>query len=148
MRRMGRMPRIAPKIARDDFIGEMAAQCAEARDIEQKMRRLIGLEILQREMKEAHGGAEPATVLGMIGSQKLLLQMHKRASCLDQAFEKEMVFVLVLQPEMLENVVRFVILPRIEAAKEALVARVQLAAGVGAEFLHEAADAVAFFHPA
>ena len=148
MRRMGRMPWIAPEIARDDFIGEMAAQCAKTYDIEQKVRGLIRLEILHREMKEPHSGAEPAAVLGMIGPQKLFLQMHKRAGCLDQAFEKEMVVVALLQPEMLENIVRFVILARIEAAKEALIARVQLAAGVGAELLHELADAVSFFHPA
>jgi hypothetical protein len=146
LRRVCRMPRIAAEIARGNLIGEVAAQSAELCDVEIEMNGLERLEVLQREVEKTHGRAKAPAIFRMIRAKKLFLQMDEGAGGLDQSFEKRMVLVALLEPEMFEHIVRFVVLPRIEAAEEPLITGVQRAGGIGAEGAHKVADAFRFFH--
>jgi hypothetical protein len=49
---------------------------------------------------------------------------------------------------MFEDIVRFVVLPRVEAGEVAQVVRIERVRRVGAELLHKGCDAVLFFHRA
>lgn len=142
-----RMPRIPPEITRDDFICDPRAKRTQRGDIELHVRGPKWVEVLQGEMEEAHSRAKTAAVLRMIRTQKLFLEVHKRAGDLDQSFEEKVIFVAPLQPEMLENIVRFVILPRIETTEITLVTGVKRAGRIGAELLHKTVDSLTFFHP-
>ena len=61
----------------------------------------------------------------MLGLQELLLQMDERARNLDEPLKKRVIFVAALKPEMLENVMRLVVLLRVEAGEKAFVMRVE-----------------------
>jgi hypothetical protein len=147
MGRMGRVPRIPPEITGDDFICDPRAQCTQRCDIEIHVRGAKCVEVLQGEMEEPDGGAKAAAILWMIRTQELFLEVHKRAGDLDESFIEEMIFVAPLQPEMLEHIVRFVILPRIETAEVALIAWIERARWIGLELFHKTADSLTLFHP-
>ena len=79
---------------------------------------------------------------------ELFAQVDERARELDQAFEKCVIFIAALQPEIFEDIVRFVILAEIEAREVALIARIERERGICAELLDEGGNAVALFHRA
>ena len=76
----------------------------------------------------------------------MLLQMDEGAGDLNQALEKTMILVMALEPQVLEDVVGFIIFPFIEAAKVALVAWMQRPTGFSPELLHIGGNAFGFFH--
>jgi len=148
LRRVRGVPRIALKLGRRDLGGEPAAELAKLRDIEVKVPRGIRFEIRQREMEQPHGGPQAAAVFRVLGLKEVLLQVYERAGELDEAFEKQMIVARSLEPQILEHVVRFVILPRIEAREIALISRIERKARIGAERFDEGGDAFVFFHRA
>src|SRR4051794_10286335 len=68
-------------------------------------------QILFREPEQTHCGPEPFPVFRMFRMLELLLQMDKRARGLDESFEILRVLRRdrVMQPNLLQNIVRFVI---------------------------------------
>ena len=80
----------------------------------------------------------------MFRAPVLLLQMHESAGQLDEPFEKLMGGPLVLQPEVFQHVVRFVIFLVIEANEIALITRVM--GRSSAQRLDKCLDLFAFFH--
>ena len=84
---------------------------------------------------------------------EILLEMDERARGLDQSFEKIIVARVVVQPEMLEDVVRFVVTLLVPAAKEGPVTRIfrNVARKIdiaALEIAHELRNPLAFVHGA
>lgn len=86
---------------------------------------------------------------------KLLLEMNECPGRLNQSFEIIRVFGSRAQPEMFEDVVRFVILPLIPAAKKGAiemvprnVSRINIRVAAALEALHEFRNPLAFAHGA
>ena len=78
----------------------------------------------------------------------MFLQMHEGAGKLDEALEKRAVGAAGLKPEVLEAIMGFVVLLRVEAGEVSLIARVEREVGIATEAGDEPVDAVAFFHRA
>jgi hypothetical protein len=111
-------------------------------------------EVRQREVKQPHGGMQSASVFWMCRPQKLFLQMHERARRLNQRFEIIRVVSVGAQPQMLENIVRFVVTLFIPASKKTGVtgmmrniARSDVRHLAG-QFLHKLRNPLAFGHRA
>jgi len=88
--------------------------------------RGVWLYVFNSQPKKPRRRTQPATIDAMVGRQKLFTEMHKSAGNLDQASKESLIRSRVLQPEMLEHVVRFVVIPAVEAGEVADVARVQV----------------------
>ena len=73
--------------------------------------------VCQRQFEKAAGGGEAVSVLGMIGTQPLLAQMHKRPGKLDETLEKAGRFPALPQPKMLQRIMCLVIFPAVETPK-------------------------------
>ncbi len=80
-------------------------------------------EIFPRQAKEPHRREHPPAILGMRRSQELFLQMNEPARGLNQPFEIIGVLCFRAQPEVLEDIVRFVVTLRIPAAEKSEVTR-------------------------
>src|SRR4026209_1683979 len=81
-----------------------------------------GREILFCQSKQAHRRSQPASMHAVSGKFEMLLQMHEAARGLDQTLKVIRVARGRLQPEMLEDIVRFVVALLIPAAKEPAIA--------------------------
>jgi hypothetical protein len=84
----------------------------------------------------------------VVGMEKLLLEVHEGASNLDEALKEKVILIPGAQPEVLENVVRLVVLLGVKTGKIALVARIERQGGIRAELLDEGRDTGIFFHRA
>jgi hypothetical protein len=148
LRRVLRLPRVAAVVGGDDLRGDLRAADEERCDIQVQVARGEGGEVFRAELEEADGGAETAAVFGVERVEVLLLQVDEGAGDLDEAFVKERVSIAALEPEMFEDIVRLVVLARIEAGEEAGVVRIERQRGARGELADEGGDAVVFFHRA
>ena len=139
-------PGIAGEIRVDEFGGVRFAEGDEGCDVEAMMRGGKGRDVFYAEREEARGGAEAASIFGVIGPEMLFLQMNEGTGDLDEAFEEGVVGAFRAQPELFEDIVRFVVFAAIEAGEKARVVRVEVGARSGTEGLDVGGDAVAFFH--
>ncbi len=57
---------------------------------------------------------ETPAIGGMLRSGELFFQMHEGTRDLDEAFKIKVVFVAAFQPEVLEDIVRFVVVAPVE----------------------------------
>jgi hypothetical protein len=140
------VPRIAREVVSCDLGRQARARIAERIHVELHMARAKWMEVGQTEMKKADRRTKAPPVLWVVRAEELLLQMDKRAGHLDQAFEEAMILVMTLQPQILQNVMGFVITPFIKASKVALIARIEREARVSAQLLDEGVDTIGFFH--
>jgi hypothetical protein len=62
---------------------------------------------------------------------EIFLEMNERTCCLNQAFEKIVVIGIGVQPELLENIVRFVITLLVPAPKKSAIKWVLCDIGLG-----------------
>ncbi len=122
------------------------AEGDERGDVEAMMCGGERRKIFYAEREEARGGAEAASILGVVGPEMLFLQMDEGAGDLDEAFEKGMVGTFRAQPELLEDIVGFVVFAAIKAGEETRVVRVEAGGGLSSEGPDVGGDAVAFFH--
>ena len=146
------MPRISRVIGSDDHLHLPAEERQEIRDGEAVPRRREGSEIFFRKPKQTDCGKQTSPILRVRRPRKLLLQMHEPARRLNEALKKIRVLRIGPQPEMLEDIVRFVITLLIPAAKEADVTRmlcdiVRRAVGWRtAQLFDEPGNSLAFVH--
>src|SRR5688572_4027611 len=127
-------------------VGDMSIAKSDNRcDIEPQMQRGEERKIFARELKETAGGAQPRAILCMPRTRMLFFQMHKRTGQLNEALVKAMVRALRLQPQMLENIVRLVIVPTVKAREPASVTRVEVGFRLSQVF-HHALNPFVFFH--
>jgi hypothetical protein len=115
-------------------------------------RRFIRFEIFFREPKEPYRWVHPASILWVRWPLVLLLQMHEATRGLDQSLEIIRVLRFRAQPEMLEDVVRFIVALLIPTAKKAQVAGMfrdlvaRLSRRLAAQVLDKPGNSLAFIH--
>ena len=135
-----------PAISRKHF--------AKLRQVEGVPLRAEWLQILFRKPEQPTRRAEPLPVLRMRRMLELLLEMDERPRGLDQALEILRILRAdrVVQPNLLENIMRFIVTLFVPALKEGSIVgmvRHQSAAGPGAaslQRLHETRNPLAFAH--
>lgn len=132
---------------------DLAAEQAEkALDVKSMSHRRVGQEIFFCEPKQPSRRVHPPPILRVGRPRVLFLQMHKSARGLDQPFEVIRVLRFGPQPEMLQDIVRFVVALLIPAAEKAHVARMlRDVARPGevrraAQFFHQLGNSLAFVH--
>ena len=114
--------------------------------------RRVGREVSLRQPKQADRRVHPPPIFRVRRPRVLFLQMDKPARRLDQPFEINRVLRFRPQPEMLEDIVRFVVTLLIPAAEKTDVTgmlRDFLARGRGrrtAQLLHQPGNSLAFVH--
>lgn len=142
------MPRVHPEVGARNLVHHPFTENTERRHIELQIHRAIWMDVPHAEAEKPYSRVKPAAVFRMIRAEKLLLKVHKRTSYLNQPLEEQMVLIPALQPQMLEHIVRFIILAGVEAGKIALIARVQCQPGICSELGYKGGNAVTFFHRA
>src|SRR5262245_50105983 len=119
LRRGFRGPGICAMIGRQNSVHLPLEQLSKSRDVKSMPRRTVRHEIFLRQSKQTHRRINSPAVLWVGGSRVLLLQMHKATRGLDQPLEIIRVVRFRAQPEMLEDVVRFIVALLIPTAEEA-----------------------------
>src|ERR1700719_3155327 len=96
-----------------------------------------GRQVLFRQCKQTNRRPEPPAMFRVSGMLEVFLQMNKGASRLDQSLEEIVVRGVVIEPNLFQDVVRFVIAPLVPATKIGAIERVvfDLAANIGIIFL-------------
>ena len=148
LRGVFRMPGILLEVGFDDLTHRPLTEGTYPSDIELKIYRAVWLDIPQSEAEKPYGRVESAAIFRMIRAEKLLLKVHKRTSYLNQPLEEQMVLIPALQPQMLQYVMRLVVLGGVEAGEVALIARIQRQPGICSELFYEGGNTVIFFHRA
>ena len=103
-----------------------------------------GLQKFDGAEEEAGGGAEAASVDAVRGFAVMMLQMDEAAGELDEGFVKDVAFAVRTEPDVLEDVVRGVVAPRVEEPEVFEVARMPASARLEAGDLR--GDLVVFAH--
>ena len=152
-RRLGR-PRIDLVVGLHNQMRVAIEHFPELRQIELVPLRTHGCQVFFREAEQPNGRSQPASMFRMSWMFELLLQMHKSAGGLNQAFEILRIFGSrrLLEPDLLENIVRLVVSLLVPAVKECTIIRmVGDGTGGGLSFaafqrLHELGNSLAFAH--
>lgn len=123
----------------------IAAHLAKGEDIESEMMRTKRLHVVEPEREKPDGG-EKATAIGrVVRARVLFFQMNKGSGNLNEAFEIQVIRIPTIQPQMLQHIVGFVVIARIEALKVALIARMKIP-DLLFQCFHEGRDARVFAH--
>jgi hypothetical protein len=83
---------------------------------------------------------------------EIFLEMNESTRCLNQAFKKIVVIGIGVQPELLENIVRFIVALLVPAPKKSAIKRVLCDIGlsqidlVRAQLRHKSRNPLAFVH--
>lgn len=134
------------KIRSGDRGSQRFAEQAKSVHIESQVPGPVSLEVREGEAEKPDGGVEPASILGVLGPGRMLLEMNECACDLDQALEEGVMIIAVAQPKVFEHVVRFVITLGIEAGEITSVAGIEFPVGFRRERPNEGGNAVTFFH--
>ena len=152
-RRLGR-PRIDLVVGFHNHVRMATEHFPELHQIELVPLRTQRGQVHFRETEEPNGRSQPASMFRMSWMFELLLQMHKSAGSLNQTFEILHIFGSrrLLEPDLLENIVRLVVSPFVPAVKKCTIVRmVGDGSGGGFSFaafqsLHEFGNSLAFAH--
>jgi hypothetical protein len=127
---------------------------SETRQIEFVPLRAERGQVFFRESEEANGRTKPASVFWMGRMFELFLEMHKSAGGLNQALKILRVLRsrCLLEPYLLENIVRLIVSPFVPAVKKCTIIRMVgdgVAGGFGLaafQLLDEFRNSLAFAH--
>lgn len=90
--------------------------------VEAKAGVRIAGEISQCKLEQPGGWCETSSVGGVVGSEKLLFEMHKGTRKLDQTLVIGAESIMGMQPQVFQHVMRLIVFPHIEATKVGEVA--------------------------
>jgi hypothetical protein len=90
-------------------------------DVQTEMPFWEGLEASRGEAEESAPGRSAARVRGVVGKERLFLKVHEGSGELNESLIKAPVFIGALEPEVFEDVVRFVELGLVETEKKRAV---------------------------
>ena len=110
------------------------------------MRRAEWRNIFDSQRKEPRRWMESSPIGRVVWSGVLFFQMHKGAGDLDEAFEEEVVFVPAFQPEVLQYIMRRVVIASVETLEIPSIARMKPCAVRGFECFNKGRDAVVLVH--
>ena len=85
-------------------------------------------------------------MLRVIRIKRVEFQVDKGARDLNEAFVEEIIAVRASQPEMLEHIMRFVVLSCVKARKIALITRIQCDSRIRLQLLDKGGEPFAFLH--
>lgn len=119
---------------------------ASALDVESEVVRRVCRQVAAGKVEEARRRCQSASVDAVLRVGVVVAQVDETASELDQGFVVEMVGVGRCEPQVLEDVVGFVVVAAVEAGEVACVAWVPCRAASGRECGHVLLDSVRFFH--
>ncbi len=114
--------------------------------VESEMVRGERSKVSRREVKKPRGGGQTAAVGRVIRVLALLAQMHESSRQLDESLVETRIGSGLLQPKVLQHIVRLVVISGVEAREIPRVAR-RPPEPADAEFADKCLDAVAFLHP-
>jgi hypothetical protein len=148
-----RRPGIDFEIRRGDFFARPPQKIDKSRDIQRVMFWREWLEIFFRELEEPDRRTQTSPMLRVRWLLEIFLQMNECARGLDQSFEKINVSGLSIEPNLFQNIVRFVVTLVVPASKISAIERMgrDLARKVGVvpfELAHELRNSFAFVHEA
>ena len=143
-----RVPGVFLEVRLYDFAHQALRETADASHVELKMHRPIWMEVFYTEPEKANSRVKPATIFRVFRAKKLLLEMYKSTSHLDQSFEKKIILVSALEPQVLQDIMRFIVLTCIEAGEVPLITRIQRQLGICAKLGYKGGNAFVFFHRA
>lgn len=139
-------PRVSGIVGPLNLPHKAAAQIAEARDIQPEVHRGKSPNVSDPHRKQACGRAKPPPVFRVTRAGVLFFQVNERAGNLDQTFVKIPVCISAAQPKMLQDIMRFVIIPRIETPEISQVIRRKSPGVIGVRGTKKSLDAFAFSH--
>ena len=119
------MPGILRKARRFDARDVVRRQPEHLGNIQTHMLRCIRRKIFSGQGKEPHRRAHAPSVGRVPGTNALFLQMDECTRKLDESLEEGMIFVLALQPQVLEHIMRFIVLLGVEADEVSQIARIK-----------------------
>ena len=116
------------------------------------MPRVEPCQVALRELEQTHRGTQTPAVLCVQWVFKSLLKVNKSARCLDQSLEEIRITRIRLKPELLEDIVRFVITLFVPATEKRAVKRMLCdfcltrIDAVRAQLSHQLRNPLAFVH--
>ena len=129
--------------------GKARGDIRGGRDIEPTMTGREGSEIFRGKQEETTGRAQPPSMLRMRGMLVLELHVDEGAGQLDQPLVEAVIGSAssILEPEMLEDIMRLVVELSVKALEVPEIAAVEFRGSTrGLQALHELPDAFRFFH--
>ena len=140
------MPRIDAEFRSHNFVPPIYAEFADGLDVKPHVCRAEWGNIFDAQRKEPRSWMESSPIGRVVWSGVLFFQMHKGAGDLDEAFKVEVVFVPAFQPEVLQYIMRLVVIALVEAFEIPSIARMEPCGVRGLECFDKGRDAVVFFH--
>lgn len=108
------VPRIFRKLRSGQLRDQLFASPADIGHVEAVVRWRVLLQVCSGKGKQPSGRPETTAMFMMPGLLLLQLEMDEAARELDQPFIESVVVAGALEPEMLEDIVRLVILPGVK----------------------------------
>ena len=135
----------------DDFLPGGTQEIEQRRNIECMVSRGEGRQVLFRQLEELNGRAQAPAVFCVRWVLEILLEMNEGAGGLNQSFEEIVVVAIAVQPNLFQNVMRFVVTLFVPAAKKRAIKRVvRHVAGkidiVAFQLAHKLRNPLAFAH--
>src|SRR5260370_35762706 len=75
-------------------------------------------QVVFHQFRELRSGAQTRTVFWVLRVFEIFLQMDKRARSLNQSFEKIIIVAVAIEPNLLQDIVRFVVTLVVPATKK------------------------------
>ena len=141
-----RMPRVDAEFRSHDFVSPVHAEFADGLDVKAHVRRAKWRNIFDSQREEPRRWMESSSIGRVVWSGVLFFQMHKGAGDLNETFEVEVVFVPAFQPEVLQYIMRLVVISLVETFEIPGIARMEPCAVRGFECFDKGRDAVVLFH--
>ncbi len=120
-----RMPRVDAEFRSHYFVSPIRAEFADGLDVKAHVRRAEWGNIFDSQREEPRSWMESSPISRVVWSGVLFFQMHKGASDLDEAFKVEVVFVPAFQPEVLQYIMRLVVIALVETLEIPGIARME-----------------------
>ena len=140
------MPRVDTEFRSHNFVPPIRAEFADGLDVKPHMRRAERRNIFDSQREQSRRWMESSPIGRVVWSGVLFFQMHKGTGDLDEAFKVEVVFVPAFQPEVLQYIMRLVVVALVETLEIPGIARMKPCGVRGLECFDKGRNAVVLFH--
>ena len=140
------MPRVDAELRGQDFFSPIRAEFAHGLDVKAHVSRAEWRNVFDSQREQSRRGMETPSIGGMPRSGDLFFQMHEGTRDLDEAFKIKVVFVAAFQPEVLEDIVRFVVVAPVETLEIPSIAGMKNAVARGLKELDKVCNAIVLRH--